>query len=185
MLVEDQIMHNEEFFKKCIELMEPKAKDYASGNVVFVELLRQAWEAKVLPSVVLWILLRKHISAIRNYVVLNKTESEPIDSRLMDVANMMSLLYMWEKYPKNIYVDVTDYVLEHEDCERPNAEESCLMISDEEKCNRCEFLKWLVDQQDNLDSKAKSSQLTQKRLDFSRGQSEMSKSILGQNGNPI
>jgi len=185
MLVEDQIIHNKEFFEKCIHLMKPKAKDYASGNVVFVELLRQAWEAKVLPSIVLWILLRKHISAIRNYVVLNKTESESIDSRLMDVANMMSLLYMWEKYPKNIYVDVTDYILEHEDCERPNAEESCLMSPDEEKCDRCEFLKWLVDQQNDLDLKEKSSQLTQKQLDFSRGQSEMSKLISEQNGNPI
>jgi len=172
MLVEDQIIHNEEFFEKCIHLMKPKAKDYASHDVVFVELLRQAWETKVPPAVVLWILLRKHISAIRNYVVLNKTESESIDSRLMDVANMMSLLYMWEKFPKNIYVDVTDYILEHEDCERPNAEESCLMISDEDKCDRCEFLKWLVDQQDNSDLRDASSQSIQKQLDFSRGPSE-------------
>ena len=174
MLVEDQIIHNEEFFEKCIKLMKPKAKDYATHNVVFVELLRQAWETKVSPAVVLWILLRKHISAIKNYVVLNKTESESIDSRLMDVANMMSLLYIWEKFPKNIYVDATDYILEHEDCERPNAEESCLMISDEEPCDRCVFLKWLVKQQNDSDSKAKSSQSTQKQLDFSRGPSETS-----------
>ena len=71
MLVEDQLVHNEEFFKKCIELMKPKAKDYASNNVVFVELLREAWETQITPSIVLWILLRKHISAIKNYVVLN------------------------------------------------------------------------------------------------------------------
>ena len=75
MLVEDQIMHNERFFEQCIELMKPKAKDYASNNVVFVELLREAWETQVSPSVVLWILLRKHISAIRNYVVLGKPTS--------------------------------------------------------------------------------------------------------------
>jgi orotate phosphoribosyltransferase-like protein len=172
MLVDDQIIHNEKFFEQCIELMKPKAKDYASNGVVFVELLREAWETQVSPSVVLWILLRKHISAIRNYVVLNKTESESIDSRLMDVANMMSLLYMWNKFPKNIYVDVSDYILEHEDCERPNAEESCLMIPDEEQCDRCVFLKWLVKQQNDLDSRGISSQSIQKRLDFSRGPSE-------------
>jgi hypothetical protein len=172
MLVEDQIFHNEEFFKKCIEVMKPKAKDYASDNTVFVELLRQAWETKVSPSVVLWILLRKHISAIRNFVVLGATESESIDSRLMDVANMMSLLYMWNEFPKNIYVDVSDYILENEDCERPNAEASCLLFPKEEKCDRCEFLKWLVIQQENLDSKDTSSQLTQRQLDFSPGQLE-------------
>ena len=172
MLVDDQIMHNEEFFKQCIELMKPKAKDYASDDVVFVELLREAWETQVSPSVVLWILLRKHISAIRNYVVLNKTESESIDSRLMDVANMMSLLYMWNKFPRNIYVDVADYILEHEDCERPNSEESCLMISDEEQCDRCVFLKWLVEQQNDLDSRDTSSQSIQRRLDYSPGPSE-------------
>tara|TARA_R110002020_G_scaffold317514_1_gene533161 strand:- start:66 stop:593 length:528 start_codon:yes stop_codon:yes gene_type:complete len=174
MLVEDQLVHNEEFFKKCIELMKPKAKDYASDNVVFVELLRESWETQVSPSVVLWILLRKHISAIRNYVVLNKTVSESIDSRLMDVANMMSLFYMWNQFEKNIYVDVMDYVLEYEDCKRPNAEESCLMILDEEKCDRCIFLKWLVTQQENLISRDTSSQSIQKRLDFSRGPSETS-----------
>jgi len=172
MLVEDQLVHNEEFFKKCIELMKPKAKDYASNNVIFVELLREAWETQITPSIVLWILLRKHISAIKNYVVLNKTESESIDSRLMDVANMMSLLYMWNKFPKNIYVDVTDYILEHEDCERPNSEESCLMIPEEEQCDRCVFLKWLVMQQENLGLKDISSQSIQRQLDFSRGPSE-------------
>jgi hypothetical protein len=172
MLVEDQILHNKDFFIKCVELMKPKAKDYASGNVVFVELLRQAWETNVTPAVVLWILLRKHISAIRNFIVLNKTESESIESRLMDVANMMSLLHMWNEFPKNFYVDVTDYILEHEDCERPNAEESCLLFPEEEKCDRCEFLKWLVIQQENLDLKDTLSQLTQKQLDFSRGQLE-------------
>jgi hypothetical protein len=172
MIVEDQIIHNEEFFKKCIELMKPKAKDYSSNNIVFVELLRQSWETKVSPSIVLWILLRKHISAIRNYVVLGEIESENIDSRLMDVANMMSLLYIWNKFPENLYVDVTDYILEHEDCERPNAEESCLLFPEEEKCDRCEFLKWLVIQQDNLGLKDTSSQLIQKQLDFSRGQLE-------------
>ena len=172
MVVEDQIMHNEEFFHKCIALMRPKAKDYAYGNVVFVELLRQAWETKVEPPIVLWILLRKHISAIRNFTVLGRTESESIDSRLMDVANMMSLLYMWNKFPENIYVDATDYILEHESCERPNAEESCLAFPEEERCDRCEFLKWLVTQQKNLDSKAESSLLTQRQLDFSPGLSE-------------
>ena len=156
MKVEDQIIHNEEFFHKCIELMEPKAKDYSSGGVVFVELLRQSWETDVSPYIVLWILLRKHISAIRNFTILGKTESESIDSRLMDVANMMSLLYMWNKFPENIYVDVTDYILGHEDCERPNAEESCLLFPEEKKCDRCEFLKWLVAQQKNLVLKATS-----------------------------
>jgi len=172
MIVEDQITHNEEFFKKCIELMKPKAKDYASNNIVFVELLRQSWETNVSPSIVLWILLRKHISAIRNHTVLGKTESESIDSRLMDVANMMSLLYMWNKFPENFYIDVTDYILEHEDCERPNAEESCLLFPEEEKCDRCEFLKWLVMQQENLGLKDISLQSIQKQLDFSPGQSE-------------
>jgi hypothetical protein len=172
MIVEDQIMHNEEFFQKCIGLMRPKAKDYASGNVVFVELLRQSWETNVSPSVVLWILLRKHISAIRNFTILGKTESESIDSRLMDVANMMSLLYMWNKFSENFYVDVADYILEHEDCERPNAEESCLLFPEEEKCDRCEFLKWLVTQQKGSDLKDTLSLSTQKQLDFSPGQSE-------------
>ena len=172
MLVEDQIMHNERFFEQCIELMKPKAKDYASNNVVFVELLREAWETQVSPSVVLWILLRKHISAIRNYVVLGKTESESIDSRLMDVANMMSLLYMWNKFPRNIYVDASDYILEHEDCERPNAEESCVLTPQEEQCDRCEFLQWLVKQQDNLVLRDTSSQSIQRQLDYSPGPSE-------------
>ena len=172
MNVEDQLMHNEEFFQNCINLMKPKAKDYATDGVVFVELLRQSWEAKVSGQTVLWILLRKHITAIREFLINKKVESESIDSRLMDVANQIALIHLLINNYKNVCIDIVDYILSNEECAQPSVEGSCVMQKREDRCDRCEFLKWLTDQHESSDSLETSSQLTLKPLDFSPGLSE-------------
>lgn len=172
MNVEDQLIHNEKFFQNCIDLMKPKAKDYATDGVVFVELLRQAYEVKVSGQTVLWILLRKHITAIREFLINEKVESESIDSRLMDVANQIALIHLLINNYRNVCVDIVDYVLSNEECAQPSVEGSCIMQKREDRCDRCEFLKWLTDQHGNLDSLETSSQSTPKQLDFSPGLSE-------------
>jgi hypothetical protein len=183
MIVDDQLRHNEDFFKQCMDVMRPKAKDYATDNIVFIELLRESWEIKSRPQTVLWILLRKHLSALRNYAVNGKVESESVNSRLIDIANEMALMHILSNYEINVYVDAIDYVTTNEKCEGDRGE--CHLFSSDEECDRCGFLNYLNQSHKDLVLKAKSSQSIQRQLDFSRGQSEMSKSILGQNGNPI
>ena len=172
MNVEEQFKDNEYFFYNCLKIMAPKSRDYASDGIVFVEIFRQAWELNITPQQIMWVLLRKHLTAIRQFVVNRKIESEPIHDRLIDVANQLALLDILIHKESDLFEDIADYVLMHEECEQIECVESCLIEQMEEKCERCEFLQWLVNQQNALILKVTSSGSTQKQLDFFPGQSE-------------
>jgi hypothetical protein len=170
--VKEQLLENEYFFYDCMRIMKPKSYDYANNDIVFVEIFRQAWELNLTPQQILWILLRKHLTAIKKFIVNKKVESEPIHARLADVANQIALLDILIHKESDLFEDIADYILMHEECEQTESPESCLIEHMEEKCERCEFLQWLVDQQNALILKDTSSESIQKQLDFSHGRSE-------------
>jgi uncharacterized protein with PIN domain len=155
-----------------MDVMVPKSYDYATDDIVLVEMFRQAWEMNITPQKVMWILIRKHLTAVKEFINNQKVKSESIDSRLIDVANQMALLHIMINKEQQLCEDISDYVLGHEDCERPNSEQSCLLQETEDKCERCDFLTWITSRYDNLVSKATSSESTLKQLDFFPGQSE-------------
>tara|TARA_Y100001951_G_C11245525_1_gene243128 strand:- start:345 stop:866 length:522 start_codon:yes stop_codon:yes gene_type:complete len=172
MNVKEQLDQNLKFFEHCMDVMVPKSYDYATDDIVFVEMFRQAWEMNITPQKVMWILIRKHLTAVKEFINNQKVKSESIDSRLIDVANQMALLHIMINKEQQLCEDISDYVLEHEDCERPNSEQSCLLLETEDKCERCDFLTWITSRYDSLVSKATLSESTLKQLDFSRGQLE-------------
>jgi len=172
MNVEEQLLENKDFFDDCMKVMEPKSHDYANDGIIFVEIFRQAWELHISPQQILWVLLRKHLTAIRAFVVNKKIESEPIHARLVDVANQIALLDILIHKEPSLWEDIADHVLMKEECEYEESFQSCLIERMEDKCERCEFLQWLVDQQNVSTLKDISSESTQKQLDFSPGQSE-------------
>ena len=172
MNIKEQLDLNRAFFNDCMDVMEPKSHDYATQGIVLVEMFRQAWELDITPQKVMWVLIRKHMTAIREYINSQKVESEPIDARLIDVANQMALLDIVINREKDLCHDISHFIQENESCERlmksPLNAQPC-DAEQEDKCERCGFLKWLVDRYENWDSKETSSESIQKQLDFFRG----------------
>ena len=172
MNVKEQLNLNRAFFNDCMDVMEPKSYDYATQGIIFVEMFRQAWELNITPQKVIWVLIRKHMTAIREFINTQKVESEPINFRLIDVANQMALLDIIINKERELCRAISNFIEENESCER--LMESAINAQpcnsgQGDKCERCVFLKWLVDRYENWDSKEISSESTQKRLDFFHG----------------
>ena len=81
-----------EFFENCIELQETKGKDYTTEGDAFKDLYDEAKAMGIIPEKVLWISMNKHYKAVRNYCQRGQTQSEPIQERLKDLANYVSLM---------------------------------------------------------------------------------------------
>lgn len=82
-----------EFFKKCNEILSSKGRDYTIDDQAFKEVHAIAEEMGTDAVKVLWVYMRKHITAVKTYVKKGQVESEPIDGRLMDLANYCALMY--------------------------------------------------------------------------------------------
>lgn len=96
MTLEERQKLTDEFFDTCKETLSCKGKDY-NPDEAFKELKETAEDMGVEPVKVLWILVRKHLSAVKAFVQNGKVESEPIKMRLVDVANYMALIYALTK----------------------------------------------------------------------------------------
>jgi predicted patatin/cPLA2 family phospholipase len=91
---EERTKHVEEFFQCCIQLQKTKGKDYTTNGDAFKDLQDEADAMGITPEKVLWIAMNKHYKAVRNYCRLGQTQSEPIETRLMDLANYISLMWV-------------------------------------------------------------------------------------------
>lgn len=89
-----------DFFKTChtrfsadgLVLITLKGADYAPEPVAMTEVFFTAADIATTPEQVLWVHVRKHMSAIANYMSGVRLKSEDIRSRLVDVANYMALI---------------------------------------------------------------------------------------------
>ena len=95
----------EKFFKECSELLSKKGKDYNPDGKAFKDVYETAQEIGMSPEKVLWIHFKKHYTAIKAYIKKGKTESEPIDERLKDLANYCNLMYVLRRTRPGDYVD--------------------------------------------------------------------------------
>ena len=91
---EERTARVEAFFKDCIDLQKTKGKDYTTDGDAFKNLKEEADVIGSTPEKVLWISLQKHYKAMTRYCKEGKLESEPIESRLKDLANYISLMYV-------------------------------------------------------------------------------------------
>ena len=89
---EERTARIEKFFEACIELQKTKGKDYTTDGDAYKDLCDEADAMGITPEKVLWISMNKHWKAVRNFCKKGQTESEPIDGRLKDLANYISLM---------------------------------------------------------------------------------------------
>lgn len=75
-----------------LQLVILKGTDYSPEPVAMTEVFFTGADLDVDVPQVLWVHVRKHLSAIANYMQGTKLNSEDIRSRLMDVANYMALI---------------------------------------------------------------------------------------------
>ena len=80
------------FYSDGIELITLKGSDYAPEKVAMTEVFFTAADISTSADQVLWVHVRKHLSAIANYMSGQELRSEDIRSRLLDVANYMALI---------------------------------------------------------------------------------------------
>jgi len=92
----EQNQHAGQFFGECMEILNTKGKDYTPEDESLKEVREIAAEAGITPRQVLWVYLRKHVSAIQRWVSVGKVESEPVAGRLRDLANYAALMRVLE-----------------------------------------------------------------------------------------
>lgn len=91
-------VQNEELkrlYDDALAIMNEKGPDYAPSGVAFEDVTRMAHSLKVDPSLILWIYLQKHLSALRKMVIGGTLTSESVHSRAADAINLIGLLYVW------------------------------------------------------------------------------------------
>lgn len=99
----DQYHTLKAFHEQCLEIIAGKGPDYAPDGVPLLDMVATCVEADISLPQGLWVLYRKHFSAIRKHYLLNQPlTSEPIENRLVDAANYFGLLYFWEVQKKSL-----------------------------------------------------------------------------------
>ena len=92
MTIEERNKFLKVFFKSCEEVLETKGRDYTPDGIAFSDVIDTANDIGITPEKVLWIAMKKHISAVKSYVKYGRLESEPIKNRLIDIANYAALI---------------------------------------------------------------------------------------------
>lgn len=140
------------FFEVCTELQHRKNRDYHPDNVAMLEILQTAFETNITVEQDLWARVRKQMAALRRYVIDGHVESEPVESRMIDVAVYMGILSFWVAHKETIVRDAFKYVRVSRNCERPyggptDIGHTCLSepLPKANRCERCLFLGWLGD----------------------------------------
>ncbi len=83
-----------DFRELCASITSTKNKDYCPDGIAFEEIKETAEEVGIKPSQALWVHFKKHFSAVKSYMQRGHVESEPIQGRLVDMANYCALLHM-------------------------------------------------------------------------------------------
>ena len=79
--------------EEAVTTNERKGKDYAPGSDILENFYRVA-DVTGVSAVTVWgVYVTKHVEAIRAFVLRGRLESEPIDSRLVDVLVYAALGY--------------------------------------------------------------------------------------------
>lgn len=115
--------------------LERKAPDYAPEGVVFVDIIQQCAETGVEPEQLLWIMMQKHLTALRTYAQTGKLTSEPLVNRTIDVINYAAFISIWASNSAQILRDIRAlYLARPCACPHPHRPET--------RCSRCEVLVW-------------------------------------------
>jgi len=81
------------FFDECKKILDSKGRDYSPKNEAFGEVHEIAKELEISPEKVLWVYLRKHYTSIKKFIRDKQLHSEPMETRLYDLANYCALLF--------------------------------------------------------------------------------------------
>lgn len=92
MTVKDQFSHVQNFFADGLKIIADKGRDYAPENIAMIDVFYAAAEMGIRPQQVLWIYVRKHLTALRAWMQHGSVHSEAVHSRLLDVANYMAMI---------------------------------------------------------------------------------------------
>ena len=83
--------------RTCDNVLLHKGNDYTQGKEGEFGTLKSFYDSAedvgIEPFQVLYVLLNKHLSAIRSFLKRGQVESEPIESRIVDAINYLFLLY--------------------------------------------------------------------------------------------
>lgn len=74
--------------------MRDKASDYAPDDIAMWDACHTAADLNIRLEQVLWVHLKKHMTAIRRYMKDGHVASESIHERLRDAANFLALIDM-------------------------------------------------------------------------------------------
>jgi hypothetical protein len=162
MTVDEQTRAAARFYGNAAALLSQKGRDYAPEDVVFLDVMRQAADAETSVEQVMWILLQKHLTAVRRHVLHGYTMTESIASRLVDAANFLALMAVWDEHHDLIIGDLLQHL----------SREYCSCTSDD-RCDPCRTFDWARKQLRNAASipSVLLSRRTQRTLDLSAGAS--------------
>ena len=103
------IMNKEEFIivrlnllQDCLDIVDSKGEDYTKGQEDVLSNFKEGEVFKIPAIKVCGVYMKKHIDAIYNYIgTEGQSESEPIEERIKDAINYLTLLYALIKENEN------------------------------------------------------------------------------------
>jgi hypothetical protein len=137
--VDEQTLAAAAFFGNAAALLSRKGRDYAPEDVVFLDVVMQSAMAEVSPEIVMWVMLQKHLTAVRRFVVHGSLDSEAATSRFTDVANFVALLDFFNLNREKILLDIQTHLI----LEPCALEPTSVCNSDDTVCDRCRALHWV------------------------------------------
>jgi len=88
------LKEHEDLIAKSIDLLKVKNKDYSTDSDPLAGFKKIATDLGITPFQVWAVFASKHWQALTNFAKSNKVESEPIESRIIDMINYSVLLHL-------------------------------------------------------------------------------------------
>lgn len=135
------------FWERCLYITATKGSDYAPDRIPLLEMCSACAEVDISIPQGLWVLYRKHFSAIRKHFFLNKElESELISGRLLDAANYFAFLAFYDGHKHELRAawsrHWTARMCTCYELDESTPKDKC----GELLCERCTTLSWLARQ---------------------------------------
>ena len=80
-----------------------RAHDYAPEGVVLLSTLVAAVDSNISIPQSLYTLYNKQITAIQRYVAQEKLDSDPIRSRVIDAANLLAFIALYDEHKHKLH----------------------------------------------------------------------------------
>lgn len=113
-------------FERSLRILAVKGPDYAPEDIILLDVIADAISLNVTPDKILYLMLQKHLTAIRRHCVSGAVASEPFGDRIADAINFLILLKLLDARREEIYRSALTYLKTSPEHTHADAEKGCI-----------------------------------------------------------